>query len=51
MAAADYHAGAVFLGPHSAEAMGDCAGPSHVLPTSGGARFASTLVRATLCGR
>jgi histidinol dehydrogenase len=38
------HAGAIFLGKHTAEAMGDyCAGPSHVLPTNGTARFASPL--------
>lgn len=38
------HAGAIFLGRHSAEALGDyCAGPSHVLPTSGSARFFSAL--------
>ena len=38
------HAGAVFLGMHSAEVVGDyTAGPSHVLPTSGTARFASAL--------
>jgi histidinol dehydrogenase len=38
------HAGAVFLGPNSAEALGDyCAGPNHVLPTSGTARFSSPL--------
>ncbi len=38
------HAGAIFVGAHTAEAMGDyCAGPSHVLPTSGTARFASPL--------
>jgi len=38
------HAGAVFMGRHSAEALGDyCAGPSHVLPTSGTARFFSSL--------
>ena len=38
------HAGAVFLGRYSAEALGDyCAGPSHVLPTSGTARFFSAL--------
>ncbi|MDH3688041.1 MAG: histidinol dehydrogenase [Gammaproteobacteria bacterium] len=38
------HAGAIFLGPYSAEALGDyCAGPSHVLPTSGTARFSSPL--------
>ncbi len=38
------HAGAVFLGPHCPEAIGDyIAGPNHVLPTSGTARFASGL--------
>ena len=38
------HAGAVFMGKYSAEAFGDyCAGPSHVLPTSGTARFFSAL--------
>lgn len=38
------HAGAIFLGRHTAEALGDyCAGPSHVLPTSGTARFFSAL--------
>ncbi len=38
------HAGAVFLGPHCPEAIGDyIAGPNHVLPTSGAARFASGL--------
>jgi len=38
------HAGAVFLGRHTPEALGDyCAGPSHVLPTSGSARFFSPL--------
>ena len=38
------HAGAIFLGRYSAEALGDyCAGPSHVLPTSGTARFSSAL--------
>jgi histidinol dehydrogenase len=38
------HAGAVFLGNHSPVALGDyAAGPSHVLPTSGTARFASGL--------
>ncbi|XOV87283.1 MAG: histidinol dehydrogenase [Pseudomonadota bacterium] len=42
--AAIRHAGAIFVGAHTAEAMGDyCAGPSHVLPTSGTARFASPL--------
>lgn len=38
------HAGALFMGAYSAEALGDyCAGPSHVLPTSGTARFFSAL--------
>jgi histidinol dehydrogenase len=38
------HAGAVFLGRHTPEAMGDyCAGPNHVLPTSRAARFANPL--------
>jgi histidinol dehydrogenase len=38
------HAGAIFLGRHAAEALGDyCAGPNHVLPTSGTARFSSPL--------
>lgn len=38
------NAGAVFLGRYTAEALGDyCAGPSHVLPTSGTARFFSAL--------
>src|SRR6185295_1143804 len=38
------HAGAVFLGSWSSEAVGDyCAGPNHVLPTSGSARFSSPL--------
>ena len=38
------HAGAIFIGPYSAESMGDyCAGPNHVLPTSGTARFSSPL--------
>ncbi|MGE0343676.1 MAG: histidinol dehydrogenase [Porticoccaceae bacterium] len=38
------HAGAVFLGCHTPEAIGDyCAGPSHVLPTSATARFSSPL--------
>ena len=42
--AAIRHAGAVFLGRHTPEAIGDyCAGPSHVLPTAGTARFASPL--------
>jgi len=38
------HAGAIFLGPYTPEALGDyCAGPNHVLPTSGTARFSSPL--------
>ena len=38
------NAGAIFIGPFSAESMGDyCAGPNHVLPTSGTARFSSPL--------
>ncbi|MCK4675705.1 MAG: histidinol dehydrogenase, partial [Gammaproteobacteria bacterium] len=36
------HAGAIFMGRYTAEALGDyCAGPNHVLPTSGTARFSS----------
>ncbi len=39
-----HHAGAIFLGRYTAEALGDyCAGPNHVLPTSGTARFSSPL--------
>ncbi len=39
-----HHAGAIFLGRHTAEALGDyCAGPNHVLPTSRTARFSSPL--------
>ena len=38
------HAGAIFLGRHTSEALGDyCAGPNHVLPTSRTARFSSPL--------
>jgi histidinol dehydrogenase len=38
------HAGAIFLGRYASEALGDyCAGPNHVLPTSGTARFSSPL--------
>jgi histidinol dehydrogenase len=38
------HAGAVFLGPHTPEAIGDyLAGPNHILPTAGTARFSSPL--------
>nr|VFJ97279.1 MAG: histidinol dehydrogenase [Candidatus Kentron sp. LFY] len=39
-----HHAGAIFLGRHTPEALGDyCAGPNHVLPTSCTARFSSPL--------
>jgi histidinol dehydrogenase len=39
-----HHAGAIFLGRHTAEAVGDyCAGPNHVLPTSTTSRFSSPL--------
>ena len=51
------HAGAVFLGRHTPEAIGDyVAGPDHVLPTARAARFASGLStldflkRTTICG-
>lgn len=38
------NAGAIFIGPYSAESLGDyCAGPNHVLPTAGTARFSSPL--------
>jgi len=38
------HAGAIFLGHHASESLGDyCAGPNHVLPTSRTARFSSAL--------
>ena len=38
------HAGAIFIGPYSSESLGDyCAGPNHVLPTSGSACFSSPL--------
>jgi histidinol dehydrogenase len=46
------HAGAVFLGPYSSAAVGDyLAGPSHVLPTYGTARFASVLGVGDFCRR
>jgi histidinol dehydrogenase len=36
--------GAIFLGAYTSESLGDyCAGPNHVLPTSGTARFSSPL--------
>jgi len=39
-----HHAGAIFMGPHTPEAVGDyLAGPNHTLPTSGTARFAGAL--------
>ncbi len=38
------HAGAIFMGRYAAEVLGDyCAGPNHVLPTGGTARFSSPL--------
>ena len=44
LAAKISHAGAIFIGAYSAESLGDyCAGPNHVLPTSGAARFSSPL--------
>ncbi|AOV17934.1 histidinol dehydrogenase [Acidihalobacter aeolianus] len=44
LAARIHHAGAMFLGRYTAEALGDyCAGPNHVLPTSRTARFSSPL--------
>jgi histidinol dehydrogenase len=44
LAAKIRNAGAIFMGRHTAEALGDyCAGPNHVLPTSGTARFSSPL--------
>jgi histidinol dehydrogenase len=39
-----HNAGAIFMGRYTAEALGDyCAGPNHVLPTSGTAKFSSPL--------
>ena len=39
-----HHAGAIFIGSYTSESLGDyCAGPNHVLPTSGSARFSSPL--------
>ena len=44
LAAKINNAGAIFIGSYSAESLGDyCAGPNHVLPTSGTARFSSPL--------
>ena len=46
------HAGAIFMGRHTPEAFGDyCAGPNHVLPTGGAARFSSPLGVADFCKR
>ncbi|MDR2123443.1 MAG: histidinol dehydrogenase [Desulfovibrio sp.] len=46
------NAGAIFLGRYSAEVFGDyCAGPNHVLPTMGTARFSSGLSVSTFCKR
>ncbi len=46
------HAGAVFIGHYAAESVGDYfAGPNHVLPTMGTARFSSGLSVATICKR
>jgi histidinol dehydrogenase len=46
------HAGAVFLGPYTPEPLGDYwAGPSHVLPTGGTARYASPLTVDDFCKR
>jgi histidinol dehydrogenase len=44
VAASIRHAGAIFMGRYTAEALGDyCVGPNHVLPTSRTARFSSPL--------
>ena len=44
MAAQAQNAGAIFMGRYTSESLGDyCAGPNHVLPTSGTARFSSPL--------
>jgi histidinol dehydrogenase len=44
LAARIRHAGAIFMGRYTAESLGDyCAGPNHVLPTAGTARFSSPL--------
>jgi histidinol dehydrogenase len=46
------HAGAIFLGRYTSESLGDyCAGPNHVLPTSGTARFSSPLGVYDFCKR
>jgi histidinol dehydrogenase len=52
LAARVRHAGAIFLGAHAPEALGDyVAGPNHVLPTSGTARFSSGLATADFMKR
>jgi histidinol dehydrogenase len=52
LAARVRHAGAIFLGTHAPEAVGDyVAGPNHVLPTSGTARFSSGLATADFMKR
>ncbi len=52
LAARVRHAGALFLGRHAPEALGDyLAGPNHVLPTSGAARYASGLSTLTFLKR
>ena len=49
LGAAARHAGAIFLGAFTSESLGDyCAGPNHVLPTSGTARFSSPAGRLRL---
>jgi histidinol dehydrogenase len=46
------HAGAIFMGAYTSESLGDyCAGPNHVLPTSGTARFSSPLGVYDFCKR
>jgi histidinol dehydrogenase len=46
------HAGAIFMGAFTSESLGDyCAGPNHVLPTSGTARFSSPLGVYDFCKR
>jgi histidinol dehydrogenase len=52
LAAGVRHAGAIFVGAHAPEALGDyIAGPSHVLPTVRGARFASGVTTQTFMKR
>jgi histidinol dehydrogenase len=46
------HAGAIFMGAYTSESLGDyCAGPNHVLPTSGTSRFSSPLGVYDFCKR